>query len=118
MNTYPTKDPSEMLRNKLNSLPEKDQQGNYYRFFWQLVSYSIGSVAANSNNSNFKKLGENMKKGAKKSFVDYALNKIESYIDRFLDGNITLNKICMYCGFQVDSQSSFCPNCRNFFPIY
>jgi len=53
-------------RNKLNSLPEKDNQGNNYRAGWQLLTYLVASAAEESTNPKIRILGKLAKKGCKK----------------------------------------------------
>src|SRR5438445_3276671 len=109
MSIYPT-DPSEQIRNKLNSLPEKDNRGNYNRLRWQTFTYFIGSALEESTNPKLKNLGKSMRIGAKKSFVDYLTQKIVGWLDKLLD-----KKVCSYCGYANNSNAIFCNQCRNYF---
>ncbi len=108
-----SKDLSDLVRNKLNSLPEKDQQGNQYRLFWQFITYLIGNEAESSNDTSLKVVGKKIKLGAKKSFLDYTTTKIENWIDRFFDN--MGSKTCIYCGHTSQYNAKICFNCRNYF---
>jgi len=62
MKKYPIKDLSEWIRDKLNSLPEKDNQGNHYRVGWQLITYLAATAAEGSTNPKLRLLGKLAKK--------------------------------------------------------
>jgi len=106
------RDLTEWIRTKLNSLPEKDNQGNNYRVGWQVLTYLVASAAEESTDPKIRILGKAAKKGAKKSFIDFALNKLSDW----LDGNnnlYQLTKSCSCCGCVVNSWSGYCPYCFN-----
>jgi len=110
----PIKDLIEWIRNKLNSLPEKDTQGNNYRVGWQVLTYLAGAVAEESTDPKIRMLGRSAKKGAKKSFIDLAINKISDWLENPVNNNpYQLSKSCIYCGRIVYSQTNYCPYCFN-----
>ena len=76
---------SDIIRDKLNSLPEKDLQGNYNRAGWQFISLIAAEAAENSTNPQLQILGQYVKLGTKKSIVDYASKKIEDWLDSILE---------------------------------
>lgn len=112
MRKYPIKDLSEWIRDKLNSLPEKDNQGNHYRVGWQLITYLAATAAEGSTNPKLRLLGKLAKKGTKKSFIDLASKKLEEWLDRNLD-NPYFTKSCNYCGMTINNWSNYCPYCYN-----
>ena len=67
-----TKGMAKWIRNKLNSLPEKDNQGNNYRVGWQILTYVVANVIEESSDPKIRLLGKSVKKGAKLSFIDLA----------------------------------------------
>jgi len=87
MNNQQPKNLSDIIRDKLNSLPEKDQQGNYNRAGWQFISLIVAEAAKNSINPQLQMLGQCVKLGAKRSIVDYASKKIEDWLDSILEDN-------------------------------
>ena len=106
------KDFSEWIRNKLNSLPEKDSQGNNTRVGWQLLTYLVASVAEESTDPKIKMLGRLAKKGAKKSFIDLAVKKIFDWLDNPNNNNpYQLTKSCIHCSHLVNSWDNYCPYC-------
>lgn len=115
MGKYPIKDLSEWIRDKLNSLPEKDNKGNHYRLGLQLITYLAATAAEESTNPKLRLLGKLAKKGTKKSFIDLASKKLEEWLDRNLD-NPYFTKPCNYCGNWVSTNSSFCPYCYSKYP--
>ncbi len=106
-------DISENIRNKLNSLSEKDNQGNYNRLGWQILTYIAGSAAEESTNPKLRNLGRVLKRGAKKSFADYLAQKIVGWLNKF-----SISKTCPFCGYSNNSTAIFCNQCRNYFPLY
>jgi len=113
MNKNPINDIIEWIRNKLNSLPEKDNQGNNYRVGWQFLTYLAGATAEESTNPTVRKLGKAAKKGAKKSFVDLVIPKIFNKLNNFSNNPYKLTKSCTYCGSVVNSWTNNCPYCNN-----
>ena len=108
----PKKDLSEWIRNKLNSLPEKDNQENNYRVGWQLLTYLVASAAEESINPKIRILGKLAKKGAKKSFLDLAVPKIFGWLENPSNNNpYKLTRSCIYCGLNVNYWDRFCPYC-------
>jgi len=81
MNKDPLKDLTEWIRRKLNSLPEKDNQGNNYRVGWQILTYIVANAAEGSTDPNIRLLGNSAKKGAKLSFIDFAVNKLNNWLN-------------------------------------
>jgi len=81
----PFNDIGDLVRYKLNSLPEKDQQGNYYRLGWQIISLITANAAENSTNSQLQILGKFVKIGTKNSISDYVAEKINNWLDQFLE---------------------------------
>jgi len=108
----PIKDLSEWIRNKLNSLPENDNQGNNYRVGWQILTYLVASAAEESTNPKLRLLGKSAKRGAKQSFIDYAVKKIGDWLDNS-NNPYQLTKSCIYCGRLINSLSNNCPYCFN-----
>ena len=104
---------TEWIRNKLNSLPEKDAKGSEYRVGWQILTYLVGTAAEESTNPKVRILGESAKKAAKQSFIDYAVKKIVEWLDKPSNNPYQLSKSCKYCGVVVDSWSSYCNYCFN-----
>ena len=102
MSKYPMKDLSEWIRNKLNSLPENDNQGNNYQVGWQLLTYIVASAAEESTNPKLRLLGRSAKRGAKQSFIDYAVKKIEDWLDNS-NNPYQLTNSCNYCGNAINS---------------
>jgi len=81
MNKDPLTDLTEWIRRKLNSLPEKDNQGNNYRVGWQILTYIVANAAEELTDPKIRLLGKSVKKGAKLSFIDFAVNKLNNWID-------------------------------------
>jgi len=107
-----TKDITKWIRSKLNSLPEKDNQGNNYRVGWQILTYVAANVVESSSDPKIRLLGKSVKKGVKLSFIDLAAKKLSDW----LDGNnnpYQLTKSCSFCGCVVNSWNNYCPNCFN-----
>lgn len=102
--------PIEAIRHQLNKIPEKDNQGNYNRLGWQILTYIFGKAIEESNNPKLKNLGKVMRVGAKQSFADYAVQKIVNWLDKMLD-----SKSCPYCGYVNNLNDVFCNQCRNYF---
>lgn len=75
-------DPSEIIRIKLNELPEKDSYGNYNRFGNQFITWLFGGVVETANDHNIQRLGKNLRRGAEKSFGDYIGQKIADEISK------------------------------------
>jgi len=116
MNKDPIKELIEWIRNKLNSLPEKDNQGNNYRVGWQFLTYLAGATAEESSNPEIRKLGSAAKKGAKKSFLDFVAIKFFDWLENPSTNNPYLQtKTCSYCGNWVSLSSNYCPYCFNRF---
>lgn len=113
MKKDPFKDLTEWIRNKLNSLPEKDTQGNNYRVGWQLLTYLVASAAEESTDPKIRKLGKAAKKGAKKSFIELAVPKIFNMLNIFSNNPYQLTKSCNSCGSIIDSWTNSCPYCNN-----
>lgn len=114
MKKDPFKDLTEWIRNKLNSLPEKDNQGNNYRVGWQLLTYLVASAAEESTNPKIRVLGKSAKKGVKKSFLDLSLKKFSEWLENPTNNNpYQLSKSCNYCGKVVNNWSNYCPYCFN-----
>lgn len=109
----PLKDITEWIRNKLNSLPEKDNQGNNYRVGWQVLTYFVASAAEESTDPKIRKLGKAAKKGAKKSFIDLLANKLGVWLSTTQNNPYQLSRSCNYCGYMVDNWNNFCPYCNN-----
>jgi len=106
------RDITRWIRNKLNSLPEKDNQGNNYRVGWQILTYVVANVVEGSSDPKIRLLGKSAKKGVTLSFIDLALNKLSGW----LDGNndpYQLTRSCSFCGDVVFSWNNYCPNCFN-----
>ena len=110
MKKEPIKNLIEWIRNKLNSLPEKDNQENNYRVGWQFLTYLAGSAAEESSDPQIRMLGKAAKKGAKKSFIDLVAVKITDLLFN-PSNNPYLTKQCSYCGNWVSTSSNFCPYC-------
>ncbi len=111
MSKYPIKDLSEWIRNKLNSLPENDNQGNNYRVGWQLLTYLVGSAAEESTNPKLRLLGRSAKSGAKQSFIDYAVKKIGDWLDNSSNNPYQITRSCKNCGSMIDNWNNYCPYC-------
>jgi len=75
-------DPSEIIRARLNELPEKDPYGNYDRFGNQFITWLFGGIIETSNDNSVQKLGKNLRRGAEKSFGDYIGQKIADEISK------------------------------------
>jgi len=75
-------DPSEIIRTKLNELPEKDPYGNYDKFGNQFITWLFGGIVETANDPNVQKLGKNLRRGAEKSFGDYIGQKIADEISK------------------------------------
>lgn len=84
MQKLPKKDLGELIRTKLNTLPEIDNQGNNKRVKWQVFTYLVGAVVKNSKNPNMQLLGLLAQSGAKKSFKDFATRKFQDWLDQKL----------------------------------
>ncbi|MGI0008156.1 MAG: hypothetical protein ACRD92_00880 [Nitrosopumilaceae archaeon] len=80
-------DPIEVIRNKLNQLPEKDANGNYNRFSGQFLTWLVGGIAGSSNDQDIRKLGDVLRIGAEKSFADYIGQKILEEIAKLFRDN-------------------------------
>ena len=80
MKKSPTKDLSELIRTKLNSLPEKDAQENNNKLGWQIFSLLVSSKAQNSQNPSLRKVAKLVRKGTEESVADYAAAKIREYV--------------------------------------
>ena len=114
MSKDPFKDLTEWIRAKLNSLPEKDNQGNNHRVGWQVLTYLVASAAEESTDPKIRMLGKAAKKGAGKSFLDLALKKISDWLENPANNNpYQLTKSCNYCSRVVDSWYDSCPYCFN-----
>lgn len=109
----PLKEFTEWIRRKLNSLPEKDNQGNNYRVGWQVLTYLVGSAAEESSDLKIRRLGKSAKKGAIKSFFDFAIPKLFNALSNFSNNPYQLTKSCNYCGNVVNSWTNICPYCNN-----
>ena len=77
-------DPSEVIRAKLNELPEKDPFGNYNRFGNQFITWLFGGVVESANDPDVQRLGKNLRRGAEKSFGDYIGQKIADEISKLI----------------------------------
>ena len=75
-------DPSEMIRIKLNELPEKDIYENDSRFSSQFVTWIFGAIAESTKNQDVQRLGTNLRRGAEKSFGDLIGQKIAEEINK------------------------------------
>lgn len=75
-------DPSEIIRAKLNELPEKDPYGSYDKFGNQFITWIFGGIAESTNDLDVQKLGKNLRRGAEKSFGDYIGQKIADEISK------------------------------------
>lgn len=111
MNKDPFKDLIEWTRNKLNSLPEKDNQGNHYRVGWQFLTYLAGSVAEESSDPKIRMLGKVAKKGAVKSFFDLLTEKALDWFSK-QNNPYQLTKSCIHCGHLVNSWDNYCSYCH------
>ena len=106
------KDFSEWVRNKLNSLPEHRVQEDNYRLGWQIITYIFGSAAEESTNPRLRLLGKSAKRGAKQSFIDFVVKKIDDWLENPVNNNpYQLTKSCHYCGWAINSWSNYCPYC-------
>ena len=83
-------EPSDVIRNKLNELSEKDTSGNYNRFGGQFFTWLIGGIAESSNDQGIKKLGSILRIGAEKSFADYIGQKFSDEIAKLFRNNSNL----------------------------
>jgi len=104
------KEITKWIRRKLNSLPEKDNQGNNYRVGWQILTYVVANVVEGSSDPKIRLLGKSAKKGVTLSFIDLALNKLSDWLDGSNDP-YQLTNSCSFCGDEVYSWNDYCPNC-------
>lgn len=81
------KDATEMVRNKLNKIPEKDTIGNNQRFQSQFVTWIVGGIVESAKDPNIRRFGKTLRKGAEKSFSDLAAQKITDRITKFFNDN-------------------------------
>lgn len=107
------RDLTEWIRTKLNSLPEKDNQGNNYRVGWQVLTYLVASAAEESTDPKIRKLGKAAKKGAIQSFIDLLANKLGVWLSATQNNPYQLSKSCNHCGSIVNSWNNYCPYCFN-----
>ncbi|MCV0410760.1 hypothetical protein [Nitrosopumilus sp.] len=80
MKKAPIRDLSELVRTKLNSLPEKDSQGNNNKLAWQIISLLVSDKAQYSTNSNIRHVAKLVRRGTEESVADYAASKIRSFV--------------------------------------
>lgn len=77
-------DPIETIRGKLNQIPEKDLYGNNNRFQNQFATWLLGGMIESAKDKDVRNLGNNLRRGAEKSFGDLIGQKIADEINKFL----------------------------------